>query len=92
MLGTVYFLDGHTETITSYNTNPKHSELYFRTKSGQYGFEQHVEPQTYDVAFVEQLFLYKAYRFYKYYEERNQWLVAPHIEHIEIYTEVLPHD
>ena len=92
MFGKAYFLDGHIEAITSYNLNPKHSELYFRTKSGQYGFEQHVEPQTYDVAFVKQPFLYKASRFYKYHEERNQWFVDPYIEHIEIYTEVLTSD
>lgn len=90
MFGTAHFIDGHTEPIIIYNFNPTHTELYFTTVSGKYGFKQHVNSQTYDIAFTQQSLLVKDYNFYKYSDYHECWFATMEIDYVEIYTEVLP--
>ena len=89
MFGTVHFTDNHIERITSYSFNLDHSELYFTTDSGQYGFKQRTKQYTYDIAFSSQGYVFKDNNFYKYYNEYDAWLTYSKIDFIELYTEVL---
>ena len=82
MFGKVYFIDGNIESITSYNYNPAHTELYFTTASGVYGYKLS-SPRVEE----EAINLYSPFHyFYKYC---NHWFLTNAIERIEIFTEVL---
>lgn len=91
MFGRAYFVDGHTEPITSYSTNPIQSELYFTTESGTYGFKSYVPSPEYEYEYEwsRAPLLMKHHSFYKCCDSICHWFVTSDIEYIEIYTEVL---
>lgn len=84
MFGKVYFADGNIESITSYNYNPNHTELYFTTASGTYGYKLS-SPR------VEEGIISCCFPFCHFYKYCNHWFPIGTIERIEIFTEVL-HD
>lgn len=89
MFGTVYFNDGHTEPIISYQFNISHTEFYFTTNLWQYGFKDHIKCNTCNLTFARNSFLVKTHTFYKY---DKMWIATSDIDHIEIFTEVFVDD